>query len=95
MLLLGWNMSWSISIFIGFMDGANPSHSKPFFHCTWVIYSPMGQLVTSGGACLGPTTNNVVEYSIMIELLRDSISHGIQSLEVHLDSQLVVSQVEW
>jgi len=35
----------------------------------------------------------VAEYSIVIKLLRDAISHGIQSLEVHLYSQLVVSQL--
>ena len=46
--------------------------------------------MSSSGVCLGPSTNNVVEYNIVIELLRDAISHGIHSLEVHLDSQLVV-----
>jgi hypothetical protein len=30
--------------------------------------------------------NNVVEYSTIIELLRDAISHGVQYLEVFLDS---------
>jgi ribonuclease HI len=49
--------------------------------------------VSSSGVCLGPSTNNVVEYSIIIELLRDAISHGILSLEVRLDSQLVVCQL--
>ena len=29
----------------------------------------------------------------MIELLRDAISHGVLSLEVRIDSQLVVSQL--
>ena len=37
--------------------------------------------------------NNVAEYSVIIELLRDVISHGVHSLEVRLDSQLVVSQL--
>jgi ribonuclease HI len=46
--------------------------------------------MSSSGVCLGPSTNNVVEYSVIIELLRDAISHGILSLEVPLDSQLVV-----
>jgi hypothetical protein len=91
-LLLDWKMSLESSVFIGFVDGAN-HHTRNLASTTWVIYSPLGQVVTSGGAFLGPTTNNVVEYSIMIELLRDVISHGILSLEVHLDSQLVVSQL--
>jgi hypothetical protein len=38
--------------------------------------------------------NNVVEYSIIIELLHDAISHGVRSLEVLLDSQLVICLVK-
>jgi hypothetical protein len=48
-------------------------------------------VVVSGGACLGRTMNNVVEYNIVIELLRDAIMHAILCLEVFLDFQLVVS----
>ena len=40
-----------------------------------------------------PLSNSVVEYSAMIELLWDAISHGFLSLEVHIDLQLVVSQL--
>jgi ribonuclease HI len=49
--------------------------------------------VSLGGVCLGPSTNNVVEYSVFMELLRDAISHGILSVEFLLDSQLVVCQL--
>ena len=42
---------------------------------------------------LRPSSNNVAEYDAVIELLRDAISHGILSLDVHLDSELVVSQL--
>jgi hypothetical protein len=50
------------------------------------IYSPKGLLVSSGGVCLGPSMNNVAEYSLVIELLHDAISHGIHSLDICLDS---------
>ena len=33
--------------------------------------------------------------SAVIELLQDAISHGVLSLEVRLDSQLVVSQINF
>ena len=46
-----------------------------------------------GGVCFRPSSNNVAEYSAIIELLRDAILHGILSLEVRLDSKLVVSQI--
>ena len=78
--------------FVGFADGAS-RHTCNLTSATWVIYSPSGQLVASGGACLGPASNNVAEYKTIIELLWDSLSRGITQLEVRLDSQLVLSQL--
>ena len=78
--------------FIGFTDGAS-HHTCNLASAAWVIYSPSKQLVAAGGACLGPAYNNVAEYRAIIELLWDSLSRCITQLEVHLDSQLVVSQL--
>ena len=80
------------SIYIGFTDGAS-HHTQHSASTAWVIYTPMGQVFSSGGICLRPSSNNVAEYSVVIELLRDAISHGVLSLEVRLDLQLVVSQL--
>ena len=77
-------------VYIGFTDGAI-RHTQNLALTAWVIYTPMGQVFSSGGICLRPSSNNVVEYSAVIELLWDSISHGVLSLEVRLDLQLVVS----
>jgi ribonuclease HI len=85
-------MSMESSVYLGFTDGAS-RHTQNLASAAWVVYSPEGLLVSSGGICLGPSTNNVAEYSIVIELLHDAISHGIRSLEVRLDSQLVVRQL--
>ena len=82
----------SFEWFVGFTDGASP-HTCNLASAVWVIYSPLGQLVASGGACLGLATNNVAEYRVVIELLWDALSRGITQLEVQLDSQLVVSQL--
>ena len=71
----------SFERYIGFIDGASP-HTCNLASATWVIYSPLGQLVASGGACLGPTSNNVAEYRAVIELLWDALSRGITQLEV-------------
>jgi ribonuclease HI len=78
-------MSTESSVCLGFTDGAS-HHTQNLASATWVVYSPEGLLVSLGGVCLGASTNNVVEYSVVLELLCDSISHGIFSLEVHLDS---------
>jgi hypothetical protein len=42
--------------------------------------------VFSGVISLEPSTNNVVEYNVVVELLCNAISHGVRSLEVCLDS---------
>ena len=76
-------------VYTGFADGAS-HHTLNLASTAWVIYEPSGQLLSSGSTCLGPSTNNIVEYSAIIELLLDAISHGIQHLVVHLDSQLAV-----
>ena len=78
--------------FIGFVDDTS-RHTCNLASAAWVIYSPSGKLVASGGACLGLATNNVDEYRAVIELVWDATSHGITHLEVRLDSQLMVSQL--
>ena len=85
-------MSTESSVYVGYADGAI-RHTQNSASDAWVIYTPMGQVLSSGVVCLQPSSNNIVEYSVMFELLRDSIFHGIQSLEVRLDSQLVVLQL--
>ena len=80
------------SIYIGFIDGAS-HHTQNLALATWVIYTPTGQVLSSGGICLRPSSNNDAKYNVVIELLHDVISHGVHSLEVRHDSQLVVSQL--
>ena len=82
----------SSGMYVGFVDGAS-RHTCNLASAAWVIYSPTGQLVAAGGACLGPASNNVAEYRAVIELLWDALSRGITQLEVRLDSQLFVSQL--
>ena len=79
-------------IYTGFADGAS-HHTLNLAVSAWVIYEPSSQLLSYGSTCLGPSTNNIVEYSAIIELLMDAISHGIQHMVVRLDSQLVVLQL--
>ena len=80
-------------VYIGFIDGAS-CHTQNSALPAWVIYIPTGQVLSSRGVCLWPSSNNVAKYSAVIELLCDFISHGVLSLELHLDLQLVVSQLD-
>ena len=63
-------------VYTGFADQAS-RHTLNLASVAWVIYEPFGQLLSFGSTCLGPSTNNIVEYSAIIELLLDDISHGI------------------
>ena len=67
------------STYIGFTDGAS-RHTQHSASAAWVIDTPTGQVLSSGDVCLWPSSNNVVEYSAVIELLKDAISHGVHSL---------------
>jgi ribonuclease HI len=85
-------MSRKSEVFVGYVDGAS-RHTQRLASAAWVIFTPQGQFLSSGGICLGDTTNNVVKYSAVIEFLRDALSLGISCLWVYLDTQLVVSQL--
>ena len=77
-------MSMESSIYIRFTDGAS-HHTQNLASTAWLIYTPTDRVLSSGGICLWPSSNNVDEYSAFIELLHDAISHGVHPLEVHLD----------
>ena len=71
-------MTMESSVYIGFYGASH--HTQNSASTAWVIYTPIGQVLSSGGVCLRPLSNNVDEYSFMIELLWDAISHGVLSL---------------
>ena len=85
-------MLTSLQTYIGFADGACRS-TLNISSAAWVIYSPSDELVSMHGVRLGQTKNNIAKYSAVIELLSESISFGIRSLIVRLDSELVVLQL--
>jgi hypothetical protein len=71
-------MSMESLVYLGFTDRAI-CHTGNLASASWVVYSPEGLLVSSGGVCLGPSMNNVAEYSGIIELLA-MLSHMVFSL---------------
>lgn len=85
----GLQMFASLEPYIGYADGASCStHNLSF--AAWAIYDPNGELVSLQGICISLSTNNITEYITMIELLSNSISHGIHCIVIILESQLVV-----
>ena len=75
-------MSSESEVFVGYADGAS-RHTQRLASAAWVIFTPQGQLLSSGGICLGNTTNNVAEYSAVIELLR--VMAGFNFTSIYFD----------
>ena len=79
-----------MTLYYGFVDGAS-CHTLNLASTAWILYSQANDLVSSGGVFLGPATNNIVEYHVVIGLLIEALYHDIDHLVIFLDSRLVVS----
>ena len=71
--------------FVGYADGAS-RNTRNLSSAAWAIFDLSGELVSFRGVCIGRSTNNIAEYSALIELLSDAITGGIRRLVVGLDS---------
>ncbi|MCI0413222.1 ribonuclease HI family protein [bacterium] len=74
------------------IDGAsrgNPGHASYGF----AILDPEGKVLHSGNGYIGITTNNVAEYTALLEALRFVLAQKIQSVEIRSDSELLVKQL--
>ena len=85
-------MSESSEPFVGYADGAIHS-TQNISSAAWAIFDPNNELVSFQWICIGRSTNNITEYSTLIELLSDAIWFGINRIIRKLDSQLVVLQL--
>jgi len=81
------------SVYLGFIDGAN-IYTWNLAFVFWVIHNPYGQLLVTRGMYVGPTSNNMAKYNVVINLLSEGIYYGIESLVVYLDSQILVVSIK-
>jgi ribonuclease HI len=72
-------MSNLLESFFGYAEGASRSLWN-LSSAAWAIFDPSSELVSFRGVCIGRSTNNIAEYSALIELLSDAITHGIRRL---------------
>ena len=79
-----------MNLYYSFVDGAS-RHTLNLASTSCVLYSQAHDLVSSGGAFLGPNTNNIIEYHAVIGLLTEASSCDINHMVIFLDSPLVVS----
>ena len=74
--------------FYGFVDGAC-RHTLNLASADWVLYSLVEDLVSSRAVCIGPATNNIAKYEVVIGLLTEASSQDVRNLVVLMDSHLV------
>jgi ribonuclease HI len=58
-----------------------------------VLYADDGEVLEEIGTFLGVTTNNVAEWTGLLDGLKAALSRGVDELAVRLDSELVVKQL--
>jgi ribonuclease HI len=78
--------------YVLYSDGGARSNPGPAA-CAAFLYDANGELVKAGGEYLGSNTNNYAEYRGLIFGLKMAKEQDIGNLKCHLDSELVVMQV--
>ena len=75
-----------------YCDGASSGNPGPA-GVGMVLCDSDGTEIQAWGQPLGQATNNVAEYSALIEGLRRALELGVREIEVNSDSQLLVFQL--
>jgi len=79
--------TWSL-----YVDGASRGNPGPA-GAGAVLRDPTGHIRDSGSRYLGRTTNNVAEYQALLLGLELARRHGVRSLDIFADSELLVRQL--
>lgn len=74
------------------VDGGSRGNPGPAAGAA-VICSADGELLDQASELLGVATNNVAEWTALIEGLEAAIARGVDDLTVRMDSELVVKQL--
>ncbi len=75
-----------------FTDGGSRGNPGPAASGA-VLVGPDGQVLFEVGEFLGTATNNVAEWTALALGLEAALEHGIGTLAVRMDSELVVKQI--
>jgi ribonuclease HI len=75
-----------------FADGGSRGNPGPAAAGA-VLYADDGEVLEEIGTFLGVTTNNVAEWTGLLDGLKAALARGVDDLTVRLDSELVVKQL--
>ena len=75
------------------IDGGSRGNPGP---AAWavVVLDEDGRRLEGHAGTIGSTTNNVAEYTALLEALALAVAHGAADVEILADSELVVRQIE-
>ena len=80
-------------VHIANVDGASRGNPGPASYAV-VIRDPEGKVILELGKHIGRETNNVAEYYALLAALDYAVGHGILSLRIRSDSELLVRQMQ-
>jgi ribonuclease HI len=75
------------------VDGASRGNPGPASYAV-ILRDPNGKVVLELAKKLGRDTNNVAEYYALLAALDYAVTHGIKSLRIRSDSELLVRQMQ-
>lgn len=75
------------------IDGASRGNPGPASYAV-ILRDPSGKVILEFAKKLGRDTNNVAEYYALLAALDYASAHGISSLRIRSDSQLLVRQMQ-
>ncbi|HKS82925.1 MAG TPA: reverse transcriptase-like protein [Candidatus Acidoferrales bacterium] len=75
------------------IDGASRGNPGPASYAV-ILRDPSGKIILAFAKKLGRDTNNVAEYYALLAALDYASSHGISSLRIRSDSELLVRQMQ-
>jgi ribonuclease HI len=75
-----------------FADGGSRGNPGPAASGA-VLYDEHGEVVEEIGSFLGIATNNIAEWTALVEGLEAALARGVDELAVRMDSELVVKQL--
>jgi ribonuclease HI len=75
-----------------FADGGSRGNPGPAASGA-VLYAEGGEVLQEIGTYLGVATNNVAEWTALLEGLKAAVALGVDEIAVRMDSELVVKQL--
>jgi ribonuclease HI len=73
-------------------DGGSRGNPGPAAYA-YVLEAEDGTVLDARGEAIGVATNNVAEYSALVAGLGEAVARGVDGLDVHSDSELMVKQM--